>query len=307
VTKRALPAEPEQLLGLVDCTNEQYHGGPGESKSRLDAMAEGPRVYWNNYINPKRPPREHKEAWDLGSATHSAILEPDLFGTDYIVAPEFNLRTKQGKADKAQLLADCAARGQTLLSEKHYELASAMRDTVYAHPEASKLLGDMRRAGALAEQSYYAVDPATGLLVKCRFDYLAAKVGRAVDLKTTRDARPHKFTRSIEDYRYDVQEAFYRHVYSLATQGEMLEDWCFLAVDSEPPHQVGLYSLPREVIRGAHRVAMSNLQRIADCKMMNHWPDPGYAGVVELPLSRWHRKSLGIDGADDDYPEDDDE
>ena len=61
-------------IGLVEMTNAQYHSGPGISKSMLDAIAVSPLNYWDQYINPKREPREFKHCLAVGDGTHKLVL-----------------------------------------------------------------------------------------------------------------------------------------------------------------------------------------------------------------------------------------
>ena len=89
-------------LGLVECSNDQYHGGPGVSKSHLDAIAgASPLHYWHKYINPNRERAEPSQALIMGSAIHSIVLEPDLFTGEYITVPE----DAPKRATKAQINA----------------------------------------------------------------------------------------------------------------------------------------------------------------------------------------------------------
>lgn len=78
-----------ELHGLVDLTNEQYHKGPGISKSMLDTIApelEGtPLNYWDNYINEDREEREYKHCFSIGDGTHKIVLEPGTFEKTYAV------------------------------------------------------------------------------------------------------------------------------------------------------------------------------------------------------------------------------
>lgn len=298
-------------------TNAEYHGGPGISKSHLDVIARGDRLYWQAYRNPSRPAREEKDAWTLGSATHCAILEPENFSKEFIVAPEPSedddipkrpTKPQLNAAKKTDLAKrsidfwaefDARVKGRMVLSQEHYDLAWTMRDTVATHPKAGPLLKRLQANKGAAEQAYYAVDPETGLLLKCKFDYKDASP-EALDVKTTRDANPVDFAKHVGDYRYHVQEAFYRKVFKLAT-GEELGPWTFLAIESTAPHQIGLYDLPRDIVRAAGRVAQENLRRIADGIAMDYWPDPGYSGVITLDLPRWEKKKLGIDSAENDF------
>ena len=84
-----------------DLSNEQYHSGPGVSKSQLDDIAESPATY----IWRKNAPvdTEKLQALDMGTALHCLLLEPDEFDSRFIKAPDFNRRTKDGKAEEAPI------------------------------------------------------------------------------------------------------------------------------------------------------------------------------------------------------------
>lgn len=78
-----------KLHGLVELTNEQYHSGPGISKSMLDAIAPeckgSPLNYWDQYINPEREPQEFKHCFAVGDGTHKLVFEPGTFEQTYAV------------------------------------------------------------------------------------------------------------------------------------------------------------------------------------------------------------------------------
>ncbi|BCP56217.1 hypothetical protein K32_48340 [Kaistia sp. 32K] len=79
----------QQLHGLVELTNEQYHSGPGISKSHLDDIAletgGSPLNYWDKRINPDREPEEFKHCFAVGDGTHKLVLEPGTFEQTYAV------------------------------------------------------------------------------------------------------------------------------------------------------------------------------------------------------------------------------
>lgn len=98
------------VLGL---SNEEYHSGPGISKSQLDDIAESPATYiWRK----SAPVDEEKlKALDIGTALHCLLLEPEEFKDRFIIAPEFNRRTNAGKDEEKEFLANCAELGKTIL------------------------------------------------------------------------------------------------------------------------------------------------------------------------------------------------
>ncbi|EEM3073471.1 exonuclease VIII, partial [Salmonella enterica subsp. enterica serovar Java] len=78
--------------------NEAYHAGPGVSKSQLDDIADTPAIYlWR-----KNAPvdTEKTKPLDIGTAFHCCTLEPDEFSNRFIIAPEFNRRTNDGKREE---------------------------------------------------------------------------------------------------------------------------------------------------------------------------------------------------------------
>lgn len=266
-------------LGLVDCTNDEYHGGPGVSKSALDVIAKGsPRHYWAKYIDPNRVRQEPTPAMVLGSAVHAAILEPDSFTSEYVANPGFDRRTKAGKADYEAFQLEHA--GKTILTDEQMQTCFAMRDAVHMHPVAAGLL-----TCGKAEQSFYGIDNETGELIKCRTDYLHDSGAMIVDLKTTEDASPDGFGKSAANFRYPVQTAWYRHVMDSAF-GEHPQHWVFLAVEKSPPYAVGIYFAQPEDVQRAMVAARRDLKRIVECKRSGHWPDYG-AAALPLSLPAW--------------------
>lgn len=69
-----------------DIPNEEYHGGPGVSKSGLDLVAVSPLHYLaavTRSEDPTMPPRQPTPAQRFGTAFHSMLLEPADFARSY--------------------------------------------------------------------------------------------------------------------------------------------------------------------------------------------------------------------------------
>lgn len=266
--------------GLIEQTNDEYHSGPGVSKSHLDTIATGsPRHYWHKYLNPQRVRQPPTPEMIMGTAVHTAVLEPDLFPSEVIQSPGFDRRTKIGKAEHEAFHKEHA--GKIILDPDDYAICLAIRDAVYQHPVAAGLL----RAPGKAEQSFYAIDPETGELIKCRPDYLHDSGELIVDLKTTKDASPAGFGRSAANLRYPVQTAWYNGVLD-TLYGEHPETWVFLAVEKEPPYAIGLYYVEPEDIERARIAARRDLLTIAHHKRTGEWPDWGL-NPMPLELPAW--------------------
>lgn len=96
-----------------DISNEDYHAGDGVSKSQLDMVALSPALLQWQKSAPVDT--EKLKALDMGTALHCLLLEPEEFDKRFIVAPQFNLRTNQGKADQEAFLKDVENMGMTVM------------------------------------------------------------------------------------------------------------------------------------------------------------------------------------------------
>lgn len=249
-------------------TNEEYHADKAIGKSGLDLIARSPAHF--RYA----PKREPTRAMTIGSATHCAVLEPHRFATDYVVLPGVDDRRsaiyKQAIAQRGE---------EYVLTGSEGDRIAGMASAVWANQYAAEML---RADGGRAEQSFFATDPVTGVRVKIRPDWLTAD-GRCLDLKTTQDASDTGFGKSIVNYRYFVQEAFYRDVYQWAT-GERMPSFEFLVVESEMPHCCTVVELPADAVEYGRTLYRRNLNTFADCLASGVWPGlPSDPHVIALP------------------------
>lgn len=269
-------------LGLVEIDNDSYHAGPGISSSHLHTWADGsPLHYWHKYLNPDREPEVETDAKRLGHAVHAAVLEPDLFESKYLVTPNFNRRTKDGRALYEEFLQE--NKDKNIITPEDKEICLAIRDRVYRHPTARGLL-----SGGKAEQSFYTRDAETGELIKCRFDYLQDSGFAAIDVKSTISASPEAFGRQVGNLRYDVSAAWYLDILQ-QLYGDTPEHWIWLAFEKEPPYAIGIYYAESDMLQRALATARRDFMGIVQHRRMNYWPDWG-AEVMPLKLAAWVKR-----------------
>lgn len=265
---------PEDAAGKsAQMTNADYHQNPAVSKSHLDMVAKSPRHYWARFVDPNRVIPEPTPAMVVGSAVHTRVLEPHRYGIEYAVAPECDRRTKAGKEVWDEFQASC--RGKTVLTAEQDALAEAVANAVREHPAAALLLDKPGNA----EKSYFWKDSATGERCKCRPDWHSDCRRLIVDLKTTDDASPAAFQRSIHKWRYHVQAAWY-------LRGLSAEQFVFIAVEKSPPYLCGVYVATPEMVAAGERIADRDLARLSECRAADQWP--GYSDeIVPIDLPRW--------------------
>jgi exodeoxyribonuclease VIII len=141
------------------------------------------------------------KTFDFGDAMHAICLEPDRLKSEFVKMPPFNLRTNQGKADKAAFVEEHKA--HKILTTEEFRQLHLMFESVMAHHQARALI----EADGIAEGSYFWTDEQTGLECKCRPDKHIDSKSLLVDVKTTPSLI--KFNYSVDDYRYYVQDAWY--------------------------------------------------------------------------------------------------
>ena len=117
-----------------DLSNEDYHSSPGISKSGLDLINKSPYLFSN------RPKQEPTKAMLIGSATHTAVLERDLFADQYVWAPNVDGRTKAGKEELALFASENV--GKTVLKSEEFDLIANISRSVWNNPIAANILDE---------------------------------------------------------------------------------------------------------------------------------------------------------------------
>jgi exodeoxyribonuclease VIII len=169
---------------------------------------------------------------------------------------------------------------RSILQTEEWDVLHKMREAVMAHPKAAALLQKPGRP----EQSVYWIDKVTGVLCRCRPDYLTDD-DFVVDLKTTEDASPQEFAKSCANYRYHVQDPFYRD--GLAAVKRKPRAFVFIAVEKKAPYAVGVYVLRAEDVDLGRMQYRANLNRYAECLQSGKFP--AYSEKVEsLALPAWY-------------------
>lgn len=263
-------------------SNADYHGGAGISKSGIDLVGRSPLHYWGAYLDPQREQRKETPAMALGTAIHTMILEPTTYSDRYVITPDvIDRRTKIGKELYEGLLAIAEDKGATLLKQSDHEKVIRIAQSAMNHPVAKELFAEGQ-----AEKSVFWTDEETGVLCKCRPDWLLGGDNPAIlDVKSTQDASPEGFMRSAFKYRYHVQAAWYLDGLEAAT-GHRPDAFMFLAAETSAPFATAYYYADDAMIEAGRAECRRALRIYADCLASNVWP--GYEPKL-LPLSvpRW--------------------
>jgi hypothetical protein len=235
--------------GIHTLTNDEYHSGPGVSKTGLF------KLHKRTPFHFRFSEQVETEKQKFGNAAHTAVLEPNLFEDRYMRGPADRRGNKWGAAvEMAQ------AAGKICVTEDDYDNALRLRDALHRDVDVRKLT-----AGAPAiEQSAYAIDEETSELVRVRPDIHNHDMRTMADLKATVDASAWQFAKRVDEFGYHVQEAIYTDVWSRAGGGDV-NAFVFIVVEDKPPFAYRLYELEPSAVEEGRAIYRSALATYHEC------------------------------------------
>lgn len=271
---------------LQSLPTADYHSHPAIGHSSLVRIMRSPAHYQEYATHPPEP----TVAMQLGTAFHTALLEWELFGKTFVVAPKFDRRTKAGKAEA--LAWETGHTGKIILTPDQMEAIGKMVLAVREHKGARRLLGD-----GLAETSGFWRDERTGIECKMRPDFLAAEgetIAGIVDIKTCVDASADGFSRAIATQGYDVQAAFYQD--GMKTLSGETVPFYFIAIEKEAPYALAVYRASQAMLEIGREKYRAALELLSWCRRNNFWPSYQPGGEIEtIDLPRW-AANFSLDG-----------
>jgi len=253
-------------------SNKEYHNYPAYSSSDIKKVASSTLAHWKNEV------RKESAAFDLGSAVHAMLLEPEL---NLVVEGTETRRGKDWTAMKEA--ADFA--GKILLPRKEYQVAEQMAQAAMFTPHVAELVNDKK---AIKEASYFVKDPVFGLDLKCRPDGLLPHKNLMFDIKTCQDASPNGFAKAVRDYSYDIQASFYKHCMEL--EGFTIDRFLFICIEKQNPFIVQVHELSNEYLNHSKKRMLKTLEvmKLADMTgdYSTRWPE-----VNTIALPSWMVKT----------------
>lgn len=208
-------------------TNSEYRKSKGISASDIKQILNEPYLFKLG-IKPEFTPAQQAKM-NLGSAIHSLVIEPQNFERDFLVLPNFNLRSAKDRGEKEKL---CSGEKRIALTPDTYERAKKVANSLL-ETNAGKLFQNGVGEISLKKE----ID---GVVIKCRPDFFMEEQGLIIDLKTTGKggASPDAFAKTIASLQYYIQASVYLEV-SGASQ------FVFVVIETEPPYQIGIYDLDK--------------------------------------------------------------
>lgn len=290
---------PEIFTGTIEkpglypgIPEDEYHADPvpggslSVSGAKLLLPPNCPAIYdWTR----THPPRTR--SMDLGTTVHGLVLGtgPDIAVLDY---PD--RRTKKYKEEEAAAIAA----GKVPMLRKDYAEAETIATAVTEHDTAGALLD-----GIDAEVSMFWTCPDTGIWLRGRMDGHAQFVGQPVitDLKTTADASPEGFRRSVAKYGYYMQGPWYREGLAACLGCEPCDvDFVFIVIPTVPPYLPMLYRLTGADDERGQLQGRKAREIYRDCTETGTWPS--WSDQIEdLAMPAYDRTRIDKELAEDGY------
>lgn len=222
-------------ITYTGATMINYYDNPAMSQSKLKDLKRSPKHFWTKHLALDRVPDAETDAMRFGKAVHTCLFEHQLFMNDYVVEPNVDKRTKDGKLAFAEFVANSA--GKTIIAADDMVSVKRIRDAVLNKKTSRILLNN-----GLPEHELYWIDVDTGVSCKGKLDYLIEPCdqfpsGLIIDLKTTVNAEPNDFAKSIYTFGYYNQLAFYCNAVKTIYQTPDYPAFIFIPVEKVAPFE----------------------------------------------------------------------
>ena len=222
-------------------------------------------AHYQAYLNN---PREETKALKVGKYVHALVLEPDTAVTGFAILPEgIDRRTKDGKATYEAFMS--TAEGKTVLT---LEEATTAERTARSMTLIKNRLNVTFEFTELMFTTFI-----NGVPVKCAVDAVGSD-GYLYDLKSTEDASPRGFLKSVYAYRYDLQAHIYRSTFEAAFS-RRLRGFRFIVAEKDV-EAGAVYEIGPDLNTRAIVDWENALQTYKACSEANEWP--GYSEEVQV-------------------------
>lgn len=257
------------------------------SQSDLMNFSRCPHRWLAGYIGPT------SEAKEWGTLVDTLLLSPSEFGKTFALIPttyegergekpwNFNATVCKKWRERFGFGA-----GKIEVRQLDYDAARAATDLLRADYDTGCLL-ENARVQVMVTGTYE--DKETGLSIPCKAlldivpDAGSRAYGRCLcDLKTSADASPDKWGRTVFNFGWHVQAAFHMDLFVAAT-GEDRTDWLHLIQENFEPYEIGRRLIASEFVEMGRTEYRGALRQYAQCLKSGEWPTYDEMGPNIMP------------------------
>ena len=264
--------------GTVD--KDLYHKMPGISSSKLKAFVDD--KFKVKFLKDYPELREdEKKCFELGRLFHEVLLEDKKLCSDFttiesIMLADPDSKNPRNKGDYKAAKQMAEDRGETMVPHVEYTMFQCWRETVESHPELKAL---MTASEGYREKSFFVIEPQTNLILKGSFDIHVPNKNMIADVKFM--AGRKNWDDEIAEYRFDIQEVFYKEVLSLYSGKPCFKAFPFLRFIKKIPFRVYTNAISDAFIDIAQEDCLQGLKDIKEAYQTGDWGS-AYDGKVHI-------------------------
>jgi len=280
-------------MPILTISNAEYHGmtkyeGSSKVRNAYKSIKE--------YLKPHGEPTTDQK---FGTMFHSFFLEPANYEREYYfieMSERPNPDSTMTEGKNKQWLANhkIIAGSRELVKSDNLERMEGMRESLLSYTKGGRFPVREIMACSTFEQSYL-IDEFNGVSAKCRPD-----IDNALglwDLKTCKSASEQACIKAIENFRYDIQAAWYIDVYEAVTG--IRKPFYFMFVEKTEPFDCFIMELNEDWIEVGRRDYFKALERIIDYNKTKHIK--GYMDYIDDIFAKpetpyWVLKKAGMLG-----------
>jgi exodeoxyribonuclease VIII len=261
--------------------NDAYHSDVSRvSNSMLSLLKQSPRLFYNRYELGQYT--EATPAMKFGSLLHCMVLEPEQVLKRYVVVPRLDMRFKESKQKFSELMD--ANRGKESVSAEIFQQAAIAANYVRIHPEFEPFT---KTPQLIEKRIDFEVN---GFACRSKLDMICPDQQVIWDVKTTQDASPGAFARSIADYGYHRQAAFY--IEACQQEFGSVFRFLFIAIQKTEPFECGVYELGHDDLSRGYFEILSLLDEYRKRKISNNWEQVWSTGIVPVSLPKFYKSGM---------------
>jgi hypothetical protein len=272
------PTKPEPGL-YVGVSRSVYYQPWACNHSTLRHMADSPA----HCAASRREASQHTEATRWGTAFHAWAFDRENFENEVHIVPVTS------HAAKKKYEEEHPAIGAAIDASELNEIREASK-SIGAHPDARR----WRSLEGPREVTMVWNDP-SGVLCRARFDKvcLVESAGTAqpvawADVKTTRSVQPEDFEKSLYDFGYHSQNAFYRRGWNVLGLPDVRS--VIIAIENTPPYSVATFEIDDDTKAIADGIVNAWLIEWAECEKSGKWPRRVADAPTPIGLPGWVKK-----------------
>ena len=214
------------------------------SYSSIKEFAKSPRHYVH-YVLAKREP---SKAMNLGSLIHCLIMYPSKFNDQFIIAPNVDRRTKDGKSTWEEFIS--RSNGKIVVTQDELEEAEQITNSVLSN---WKISNTVKECTSFEQEFKHDI---LGLPFRGFVDGVNAG-NYILEIKTMSDASPSNVTREFYNRKYHIQAGLYNLVHKLPVK--------YLIVETNAPYNSMLVDVADDYIEKGQQELMDLVDKFNTC------------------------------------------